>query len=247
MKTLLISGTNGFIGSSIIRRFGKEYTIITFRIDDDFELLSKKINSADIIIHCSAVTRSEIESDFFMINFHFSSILFEILKKLNNKIIFFFSSIHYSSESLYSVSKRYSEFLLGDSLSNSHSVFIYRLPGIFGEGAKPYKFSVVSTFAYNAIINKKSELIDPDKELRLLYINDLIDEMYNAIINSIHIVRIGYSLVVEFEYEIKIKVKELNNLMLEFASKKKHIQFNMDPEKQKFYKTFINLKNYEDV
>ena len=54
---------------------------------------------------------------------------------------------------------------------NKHQSFIIRTPGIYGPGAKPNNVSVVSTFCYDAVHNKRSTINEPDKILEILFRN----------------------------------------------------------------------------
>ena len=181
-RKILILGSNGFIGSQLLRYLNDSYVIKSAGVATEYEELEKLVGESDIIIHTIGVTRSHDENVFFKINIDFSFQLYTILRKYGNKKIIYFSSIHYHRNDIYGFSKRYNEYLFSreDFINNNHT-FIIRTPGIFGPGAKPNNVSVVSTFCYNFINNINSIINDPEKELEILFINDLIlliEEMF---------------------------------------------------------------------
>lgn len=174
-KKILLLGSNGFIGSNLLRYLNKKYIVNYAGLATAYEDLEKLICESDIIIHTIGVTRSHEENNFFRINVDFSLQLYTILKKYENKKIIYFSSIHYHRNDIYGFTKRYNEYLFSkDEYINNNQTFIIRTPGIFGPGAKPNNVSVVSTFCYNKINNFQSVINDPEKELELLFIDDLI-------------------------------------------------------------------------
>ena len=172
---ILILGSNGFIGSQLLRYLNDSYEVKSAGVATEHEELEKLIGESDIIIHTIGVTRSHDENDFFRINVDFSLQLYTILKKYENKKIIYFSSIHYHRNDIYGFTKRYNEYLFSKKeFIYKNQTFIIRTPGIFGPGAKPNNVSVVSTFCYNKVNKFESIINDPDKELEILFIDDLI-------------------------------------------------------------------------
>ena len=186
-KNILLLGSNGFIGSNLLRYLNKKYIVNCAGLATVYEDLEKLICESDIIIHTIGVTRSNDENDFFRINVDFSLQLYTILKKYENKKMIYFSSIHYHRNDIYGFTKRYNEYLFSiDEYINKNQTFIIRTPGIFGPGAKPNNVSVVSTFCYNKINKFESIINDPEKDLEILYIDDLIVLIEDLFQNSIN-------------------------------------------------------------
>jgi UDP-2-acetamido-2,6-beta-L-arabino-hexul-4-ose reductase len=175
MRTILILGSGGFIGSNIFSFFERDFIIKTFKIGEDYSILKEKVSESDIIIHSAGVSKSDEESDFFKINIEFSSQLSLLLTELKDKIIIYFSSIHFIREDLYGFSKRYNEYLFSRSaLIENNGSFSIRTPGVFGPGSRPNYVSVVSTFCFNLANNISSNVIDPDKVIKLTYIGNIL-------------------------------------------------------------------------
>jgi UDP-2-acetamido-2,6-beta-L-arabino-hexul-4-ose reductase len=210
---ILLLGSNGFIGSSLLRYLNKKYIVNCAGVATSYKDLEKLIFESDIIIHTIGVTRSNDENDFFRINVDFSIQLYAILKKHEYKKIIYFSSIHYHRNDIYGFTKRFNEYLFSkDEHINKNQTFIIRTPGIFGPGAKPNNVSVVSTFCYNKINNFESLINDPDKELEILYIKDLILLIEKLFENKKNIELI-------YPETVKISVIDLHNLIKEIGDK----------------------------
>ena len=217
---ILITGATGFIGSSIKEKFAGEHSIKTIRIDSRTDLteLNNLIDNATHIFHCSSVTRSDAEDDYFEVNFEINTRLYLLLQSKVNKTIFVFSSIHYFSDSIYGIGKRYTEFLYS-KLSEHNKVFINRLPGIFGETAKVNYVSVVSTFTYGIKYGVDVSIINPEKRLTLLSVNDLLRSLSEQI-NQYVSVRNGVFVKDGYDDSFDISVGELHSLILNFRNDK---------------------------
>lgn len=229
-KTILIFGAGGFIGSNLVSFFEKEYEIIVLKLDADVEILEKSISDADIVLHAAGVTRSDKEQDFFKVNIEFSTQLKLLLAKRNNKKIIYFSSIHYYCEDIYGFSKRYNEYLFGDRLLNQNNFCAcIRTPGVFGPGSKPNNVSVVSTFCYNLANNFSSNIVDPEKKLQLIFIDDIL-----KIIQSLILEPMKHGFAIIEPKSVNIGVGELYTLI-------KAISLGENIENRDFvYSEFIN-------
>ncbi|WP_316832388.1 NAD-dependent epimerase/dehydratase family protein [Pedobacter aquatilis] len=203
---ILILGSSGFIGKNLVTNLSCDNDVYIAKIDEDDLLLIEKIQKADVIINAAGVSRSEFEDDFFRYNIYHSQRLFSIINKFENKMYIYFSSIHFGVDSLYGFSKRYNEFLLRESDSKHKNQFLcLRIPSIFGPGVKPDYVSVVATFCNNVATKRKSEVIDGNKILSLLYIDDLINFIKEKINNR----SIGFELVDFFPFTVEITVNAL--------------------------------------
>jgi UDP-2-acetamido-2,6-beta-L-arabino-hexul-4-ose reductase len=220
MMKVLITGSSGFIGSSIKEKFSKENTVNTVRIDRNTNLkdLDYLLDVSTHIFHCSSVTRSEDEKDFFEINFEINTLFYSLLQKKKNKTIFVFSSIHHNFDSIYGISKRYSEFLY-NKLSENNKVFINRLPGIFGANAKVNYVSVVSTFSHGIKYNIEFPIVNPEKVITLLYIDDLLLSFINQIEENKH-KKNGTFIKNIYDKSFNISVGDLYKLIKNFENNK---------------------------
>jgi UDP-2-acetamido-2,6-beta-L-arabino-hexul-4-ose reductase len=178
MKTVLITGSNGFIGKNL--RIGllseKDVKIITFTRENSLEELISILPSVDVIYHLAGVNRPENSEDFYRGNSEFTEKIIELIKKMNLRIpIVYTSSIYAVSDNEYGRSKKQAEESLSEySREVDVPVYIYRLPNVFGKWSKPNYNSVVATFCYNISRNLDISVYDPQRVLTLIYIDDLV-------------------------------------------------------------------------
>ncbi len=176
-------------------RDGKNKTRENIKIDEIYEYdidstgveLEQYCQKADFVFHLAGVNRPKDASEFMKGNYGFSSELLECLKKYNSKAtIMLSSSIQASLEgrfanSEYGISKKEGEELFfAYSQETGNKVAVYRFPNLMGHSRPNYN-SAVSTFCW-AIANDEEYVVnDPSVELELLYIDDLIEGMFDLL------------------------------------------------------------------
>ena len=64
---------------------------------------------------------------------------------------------------------------------NGVKVLVYRLPNLFGKWSRPNYNSVVATFCYNIARDLEIQIHDPNTELTLCYIDDVVNEFISAL------------------------------------------------------------------
>lgn len=204
---ILIFGSTGFIGKNLISFLSENHQIEVAKIDEKDLFLINKIQNADLIINASGVSRSESENDFFLYNIYHSQRIFSFINKFENKMYIYFSSIHYASDSIYGFSKRYNEFLLSElEFKNKNNFLCLRIPSIFGSGMKPNYVSVVATFCNNVANKIESNIVDGNKVLKLLYVEDLLQTINEKIINKKYS---GFEMIEFFPETVEISVNDL--------------------------------------
>ncbi|MGC9219446.1 MAG: NAD-dependent epimerase/dehydratase family protein, partial [Athalassotoga sp.] len=181
MKTVLVTGSNGFIGRNLIQNLSRkktEYKIITFGRNNSLEDLKSSLAQADFVYHLAAVNRTSDEKDFERINVGLTKQIVDILIDMDRKVsIVMTSSVQALEDNPYGKSKKAAEEILKDySNKIKASVYIYRLPNVFGKWGKPNYNSVVSTFCYNITHEKDIWISDENKEIELVYIDDVVRE-----------------------------------------------------------------------
>ena len=126
-------------------------------------------------------------------NFGFASTLLDKLKEYNNKCpVMLSSSIQASligryAESDYGKSKLEGENLFFNySKENGVKVLVYRFPNLFGKWCRPNYNSVVATWCNNIANNLEIKINDPNAELELCYIDDVVCEMLDSLENKEH-------------------------------------------------------------
>ena len=185
MKKVLITGSNGFIGKNLIEglRRSQDVEIMTFDRADDLNDLAEHLKDADIVFHLAGVNRPENLEEFETGNVGITQTIFEILDGLGRNVpIVFSSSIQAALENPYGISKKKAEDILIEySRKNDAKVYIYRFPNVFGKWCRPNYNSVVATFCHNISHGLDIAISDVNKELELVYIDDVVNEFLNII------------------------------------------------------------------
>src|SRR5665647_1463212 len=117
------------------------------------------------------------------VNFGFTSVLLDALKKHNNKApVLISSSIQAEIDNPYGCSNKAGEDLLFDySKETGAAVYVYRLHNVFGKWCRPNYNSVVATFCHNIAHELPISVSDPLVTMDLIYIDDLVNEFINAL------------------------------------------------------------------
>lgn len=182
---ILITGAKGFIGKNLVAELrNKNYTnILEYGRETDPDLLDKYCKEADFVIHLAGTNRPENTSDYMKGNYGFTTTLLKTLKKYQNTCpVMISSSIQAELNNPYGVSKKAGEDLLFEySKETGAKVLIYRFPNVFGKWCKPNYNSAIATFCYNIARDLPIKVNDPDVELKLVYIDDVVAELINAL------------------------------------------------------------------
>ncbi|ULL19399.1 NAD-dependent epimerase/dehydratase family protein [Paenibacillus sp. H1-7] len=182
---ILVTGARGFIGKNLIAHLKNKgpHQIFEFGREDDESILEKYTRECDFIFHLAGVNRPNDVNEFIEGNSDFTIRLINFLKSHNNKApILFTSSIQAEIDSPYGWSKKAGEdSLFNYSKETGAKVLVYRLPNVFGKWCKPNYNSVVATFCHNIARNMDIQINDPNTELTLCYIDDVLTEFLRAL------------------------------------------------------------------
>ncbi|MGG1676534.1 capsular polysaccharide biosynthesis protein CapF [Neobacillus sp. NRS-1170] len=182
---LLVTGSNGFVGKNLVAELkNKGYTqIFEYNRESDSSLLEHYTKECDFVFHLAGVNRPQDDKEFMEGNYRWTSELLELLKKHNNKApVLLTSSIQAEKENPYGTSKKAGEDLLFSySKETGAKALVYRLPNLFGKWCKPNYNSVVATFCHNIARGLDIQIHDPDVELTLCYIDDVLEEFLNSL------------------------------------------------------------------
>jgi len=201
---ILITGAKGFVGRNLVEtlktiRDGKNRTrslkideIYEYDIDTDPAFLDEYCKKANFVFNLAGVNRPQNPEAFMQGNFGFASTLLDTLKKHHNTCpVMISSSIQATCigryDSDYGRSKKAGEelvFAYGEE--TGAKVLVYRFPNLFGKWCRPNYNSAVATFCNNIANDLPITVNDPAVELELLYIDDLVEEMLDALENKEH-------------------------------------------------------------
>ena len=202
---VLITGAKGFVGRNLVAsleniRDGKDRTrdiavdeIYAYDIDTEPSLLDEYCRDCDFVFNLAGVNRPKNDEEFMEGNFGFASILLDTLKRYNNTCpIMLSSSIQATMMGRYAGSEYGKSKLAGEKLFLDYAdetgakVLIYRFPNLFGKWCRPNYNSAVATFCHNIANDLPVQVNDRSTELELLYIDDLVDEMIDALSGHEH-------------------------------------------------------------
>ena len=198
---ILVTGAKGFVGKNLVANLrniaqGKNRTrpslhieeIFEYDLDTDPALLGEYCGRADFVYHLAGVNRPQHNEEFMAGNYGFSSTLLETLKQVGNRCpVVLSSSIQATLIGRYGKSDYGRSKLAGEELFFAYGeetgapVLVYRFPNLFGKWCRPNYNSVVATFCHNLAHDLPIQVNDPSTQLELLYIDDLIEEMLDAL------------------------------------------------------------------
>ncbi len=202
---ILVTGAKGFVGKNLCATLKnikalKDRTrpnikideIFEYDIDTDVSLLESYCQKCDFVFNLAGVNRPENVQEFMQGNFGFLNVLLDTLKKYNNTCpVMLSSSIQATCigryDSDYGKSKKAGEYLLFSyGEQTGAKVLVYRFPNLFGKWCKPNYNSAVATFCNNIANDLPIQVSDRNVQLELLYIDDLVNEMLDALENKEH-------------------------------------------------------------
>lgn len=277
---VLVTGANGFVGKNLCESLKnirdekdrrEQYqtllplTIFEFDKKNTLEQLDSYCKDADFVFNLAGVNRPKEVSEFMKENRDFGEQLIELLEKHNNTCpIMLSSSIQASldgryANSPYGESKLAGEYLLFDHAQRTNSkALVYRFPNLYGKWCKPHYNSVVATFCDAIANNRPYTVSDPSVELELLYIDDLVEEMLQALLGKEHRCKFaGFNAIPcengEYCYvpgAAKATLGEIVDLLKEFKISRQTLELPRVEKgsfKKKLYSTYLTYLDETDL
>ena len=197
---ILVTGSKGMVGTALVNnlkniRDGKNKTRPAIQIDEIYEYdmdstheqLEEYCSKCDFVFNLAGVNRPKNPEEFMQGNFGFASLLLDTLKKYNNKATIMLSSSIQATlsgrfgDSEYGRSKKAGEELFFEYANETGAkVAVYRFPNLMGHSRPRYN-SAVSTFCYCVANDEEFTVNDRSTELELLYIDDLVEGMFDLL------------------------------------------------------------------
>ena len=275
---ILVTGAKGFVGKNLCAQLnniktGKAKWYGNVTVDEVFEYdidsnpadLDRYCAEADFVFNLAGVNRPKDQSEFMTGNFGFASTLLDTLKKHHNTCPVMLSSSQQASltgrfgNSEYGRSKKAGEDLfLNYSDETGAKVLVYRFPNLFGKWCRPNYNSAVATFCNNIANDLPIRVNDPSVEMELLYIDDLVDEMIEALKGNEHRCEfdgLGVFPLKDGKYcycpvTHKITLGEIVDLIYKFAEQPKTLVIPEIPEgsfAKKLYATYLSYLPMEKI
>lgn len=197
---ILVTGAQGFVGKNLVSNLrnlaeGRDRTrsiaigeIYEYDLDTDPALLAEYCRKADFVFHLAGVNRPKEPREFMEGNFGFSSALLHTLRAQGNRCpVMLASSVQAALTGRYADSDYGRSKLAGEELFFAYgeetgaTVLVYRFPNLFGKWCRPNYNSAVATFCHNVARGLPLTIHDRTTELELLYIDDLIGALLDAL------------------------------------------------------------------
>ena len=274
---ILVTGAKGFVGKNLVcalnnLKDGKDRTRPNIKIDEIYRYdvdgtpteLDEYCKNADFVFNLAGVNRPKDPSEFKTGNFGFASELLATLKKHGNKCPVMLSSSvqatligRYDGE--YGRSKKAGEDLFFDySKETGAKVLVYRFPNLFGKWCRPNYNSAVATFCYNTANDLPITVTDRAITLELLYIDDLVAEMLDALENAEHRCEFDGLTAIETKNgrfcfvptTHKASLGEITDLLTEFKAQPQSLLMPEIPDNsfaKKLYSTYLSYLPKEKV
>ncbi|TXK77872.1 capsular polysaccharide biosynthesis protein CapF [Mesonia sp. K4-1] len=250
---ILITGSQGFIGKNLVAELkniqekkstqahiSSELSILEFNRDTDVSLLDEYCKEANFVFHLAGVNRPREEREFMEGNYNFTNDLLSLLKKHHNACpIMISSSTQATLDNPYGKSKKAGEdLLLKYSRETGAELFIYRFPNVFGKWSRPNYNSAVATFCHNITHDLPIQVNDPNVDMTLVYIDDVVRELLNCLSAQEDKTENYYKV----SSEHKIKLGSIVKLIESFKESRKTLQVPKfsDPFTKKLYSTYLS-------
>lgn len=187
---ILITGAHGFLGKNMRAELNahEEYEVLAYSHDMPDDVLQAYCRQADFVLHFAGVNRPKDAGEFAQGNTDFTQHLVDTLQAAGSKApVLMSSSMQAALDNPYGQSKVQAEKCLKQyAAATGNAVYIYRLPNIFGKWGRPNYNSVVATFCYNIARDMPIEVSDRTRSLKLVYVDDVVQEFLAALQGKAH-------------------------------------------------------------
>lgn len=247
---ILITGARGFMGknlrSALTGRCGDAHRLMLLDMPHTEEELLAAAAEADFVFHLAGVNRPTDPADFQKGNADFTRQLLTLLKERGKRPpVLLSSSIQAALENPYGQSKLSAEQAVADyGRETGSAVYLYRLPNVFGKWSRPNYNSAVATFCHNVARGLPITVNDPSVTLRLVYIDDVVEEFLRAMEGQPH--REGEWCTVQPVHEVNLG--HMAELIQSFPALRDSLTApdQSDPLLKKLYATYLSFLPPED-
>ena len=261
---ILITGAKGFVGQNLCAALNEikaghdqradhilcadpaEITLYEYDLNSTPEQLDTWCAECDFVFNLAGVNRPENPADFMAGNFGFASTLLDTLKKHENRCpVLLSSSIQASLTGRYAGSPYGESKKAGEDLFFAYSketgadVLVYRFPNVFGKWCRPNYNSAIATFCYNTANGLPIIVNDPSVYMDVVYIDDVVEEMIQAVRGKANQDEGGYC-AVPVHHETTLGVIAETILSFPKMRESREVPHLNDPLTKKLYSTYLS-------
>lgn len=182
---VLVTGAEGFVAKNLIVRLGelKHFEVVKFSRQTPENELATLVADIDAVVHLAGVNRPQSPDEFAMGNTGLTESLCQALVSCGRHVpVILPSSIQATFDNPYGNSKRNAESAVWRyAAQTGASVYVYRLPNVFGKWCKPNYNSAVATFCHNIARGLPIKINDDNAALTLVYVDDVVDEFIRVL------------------------------------------------------------------
>ena len=241
---VLVTGAKGFIGRNLISELERRENVevMPFDIDSPAEELEEYCRECNFVFNLAGVNRPEHTEEFMEGNFGFASTLVQTLKKYQNTCpIMNSSSIQAALDNPYGKSKKAGEDMLyAYGKEVGAEVYVYRFPNVFGKWCRPNYNSAVATFCNNIANGLPIQVNDRSTVMHLVYIDDVVEELLQALDRHPHLNPDGYCYVPTVH---EVTLGEIVDLLYSFKESRENLMIPDMTEgsfAKKLYSTYLS-------
>lgn len=185
MRTILVTGSQGFLGRNLVaamRASRPDLAVLEYDLGNPPQDLGAFVRTADFVVHLAGVNRPSDVAEYATGNADWTRTLLDAVESTGRRIpVLLSSSIQAALENPYGISKRSAEEAVRDyGRRTGAEVFVYRFPNVFGKWCRPNYNSVVATFCHNVARGLPIVVNDPSIQLTLVYVDDVVAEILAA-------------------------------------------------------------------
>lgn len=244
---ILITGSNGFIAKNLIEHLKRyeDKKLYLYSKTNSENILEDYINEVDFIFHLAGVNRPKEVSEFYKGNSNLTKKIVETLIKYNKKTpVLITSSTQAVLDNDYGKSKLRAEEILKEYKEKTGAtIYIYRLPNVFGKWSKPNYNSVISTWCNNIANNLDIIVNNKETILNLVYIDDVVTSFLD------NLTKVDNSTYYDIETIYKKSLGEIEKLLLGFKNNRKtlliqNVGSGFERALYATYLSYLNSKNF---
>lgn len=242
MKTVLITGSEGFVGKNlrVSLQNRDDLRIICFDLQHDPSTLPIFLAQADFVFHLAGVNRPQNLEEFRTGNTDLTAQICNHLADGGKKVqLAITSSTQAAIDNPYGASKREAEeAVFAYGRESGTAVHVFRLPNVFGKWCRPNYNSGVATFCHNIANGLPIQVNDPSVVMNLVYIDDVVRFLID-VLDGKELKDGAYSQV---EPVHTIKLGEIVTLISSFkdSREQRSILNTADPFIKKLYATYLS-------